>query len=588
MAESATHIFHSALPWSPTSSLIRNIYQRQLTGEAHPTNAVDATWDVCIRTIQVYHRVDRAVFSHNGTLIAILGMNRIKIFDAVTGACLATFDRQQSVKDIDFSHDENFLASGLHDGIVRVLDAQTGNLIRTFQGHTDTVRSVAFSPCGTMITSGSDDGTIRIWDMSSGSCKCCLEGHSDWVFTVCWSTKGHQIISGSGDGTIKIWDVSKRTCLHTIRVHAQPITSVASFQDLIASGDQDGIIKIHDVESGRVLQSRSTHMRICSVQFSTSGDKLLYTNWSSASIWDSAKNTDVSTISCDGRHAAFSPDGTYVASVDGTFVKIWKPTNGYSNTKAVKHHAYKVTAVQFAPDERVVVSRSDDNDKIWDTTSGECLFTFTGINFIVFSPNSRFVACGAQGSQSWTLWTVWNVHTRRLVRKMKCEAELVALSPDGTRMASVSYSGINLWSLATGKSLSVLQLWNRKISKILFDVDGFSILATDHDGCTMSWRIPTAPLPNRLQFNHRKSASLPIFLTPTQTEWTLRNESAPSRCWHYKQGDEWIVDDNEMRVLWVPPGRRDSRSSDVRGNKIAVGTYSGRVYMVDFSDTLVI
>jgi WD40 repeat protein len=333
---SALHIYHSALPWSPTSSPTRGAYQSQLTTEA---KAVDTTWDACIRTIPVYDDVHKEVFSHDDALTAVLTVNRMKILDDVTGSCLATFDTQRSTYSAAFSHDDNLLGSGLSDGTLNVFDVQTGDLIQTFQrhpetvtsvafslsddddssfmswfmslfsdrtvsvsdvqtpdltqefqGHTDAVNSIAFSPCGTMIASSARLGKcILIWNVSSGSRECCLNGHSDTARAVCWSAQGNKVVSGSNDTTIRIWDVARRTCSSIIRRHTKAVTCVDSFQDFVASGSLDGTVKIFDLQSGDVLQTISPDEQvqyryrwIDSVQFFTLGDKMMYTNGKSA------------------------------------------------------------------------------------------------------------------------------------------------------------------------------------------------------------------------------------------------------------------------------------------------------------------
>jgi WD40 repeat protein len=326
MEASAMHIYHSALPWSPTSSLTRESHQGQLSAEAKLVNATDVTWDAYIRTIPMYDRVHRLELSPKGTLIAALGLKHTKNFSAVTGTCLATFDGQHSVLTVAFSLDDNLLACGLRHGTVIVLDVQTDDIIQTFQGHKATVWSVAFSPCGTMIASGASDKTIRIWNMISGRCECCLEGHSDTVWVVCWSAKRNQVISGSYDTTVRIWDVLKQKCLVIIRGHTKMVTSIASCRDLVASGSGDGMAIICDSGSGNVLQTIKICERIDTVQFSSHGDNMMCTCGDLASIWDLGRKMRVLTTRLDGYRARFAPDGTYVASLSDKFVKIWKPT----------------------------------------------------------------------------------------------------------------------------------------------------------------------------------------------------------------------------------------------------------------------
>jgi WD40 repeat protein len=63
--------------------------------------------------------------------------------------------------------------SGSHDYTVKLWDAATGALIRTFEGHSRDVYSVAFSPDGARILSGSGDifgmdKTVKLWNAVTG------------------------------------------------------------------------------------------------------------------------------------------------------------------------------------------------------------------------------------------------------------------------------------------------------------------------------------------------------------------------------------------------------------------------------------
>ncbi len=65
---------------------------------------------------------------------------------------------------------------------MKVWDANTGQVIRTLEGHTGPVMSVAFSPDGLRLASAgveaSEDGTVKVWDANTGQVSLTLKGHT--------------------------------------------------------------------------------------------------------------------------------------------------------------------------------------------------------------------------------------------------------------------------------------------------------------------------------------------------------------------------------------------------------------------------
>jgi WD40 repeat protein len=104
---------------------------------------------------------------------------------------------------------------GLAVRLIKLWDPESGRLLQTLEGHSDSVNSVAFSADGKLLASGSYDRTIKLWDTESGRLLQTLEGNSDSVNSVAFSADGKQLAS-SHDRTVKLWDPESGRLLRAI------------------------------------------------------------------------------------------------------------------------------------------------------------------------------------------------------------------------------------------------------------------------------------------------------------------------------------------------------------------------------------
>ncbi|KAM7280114.1 hypothetical protein ACFE04_007248 [Oxalis oulophora] len=130
---------------------------------------------------------------------------------------------------------KNYLASTDYDGVVKLWDATTGQVVSHYMEHEKRAWSVDFSPvCPTKLASGSDDCSVKLWginEFSTHSTHLLAFGSADYR-TYCYDVRnmrspwcvlsGHEkavsfvkfvdsetIVTASTDNSLKLWDLNK-------------------------------------------------------------------------------------------------------------------------------------------------------------------------------------------------------------------------------------------------------------------------------------------------------------------------------------------------------------------------------------------
>ncbi|MDA1015402.1 MAG: hypothetical protein O3A00_13245, partial [Planctomycetota bacterium] len=167
------------------------------------------------------HAVTAIDVSPDGKLVAVARFRNVELRSSDLAKVVRTLESHPGkVNGVQFSKNGQWLvtASGIAGlyGVAGIYDVQTGKLIRSVEGHRDTMYAAVLSPNGEMLATGSYDKKILLWNAKTGTLIREIAGHNDAVYDLAFSPDNTLLSSASGDETVKIWQVSTGRRLDTL------------------------------------------------------------------------------------------------------------------------------------------------------------------------------------------------------------------------------------------------------------------------------------------------------------------------------------------------------------------------------------
>src|SRR5262249_23091766 len=139
--------------------------------------------------------------------------------------------------------------------------------------------------------------------------------------------------------------------------------------------------------------------------------------------------------------------------------KLWD-VNTALGSGVIGLHLSEVNSIAFSSDGNRLATASNLSVKVWNTTNGQLMTSFTessNTRRIVYSPDGKTIAVASGLNSSVTLWDT--ITDRKLVLKGNHSAILsLAWAPDGKTLASGGRdTTIRLWDAGAGREIAVLR-----------------------------------------------------------------------------------------------------------------------------------
>jgi WD40 repeat protein/serine/threonine protein kinase len=387
-----------------------------------------------------------------------------------------------------------------------VWDVRTGKELHALKGHTDRVESVNFLAGGKRLVSRSDDHAVKVWDAETGGELFGLkeQGH------LYVSPDGKRLVTTAGEnearGRMTVRDAQTGQVIFTLQGHTDRVREVAFSADSkrLASSSEDQTLRVWDLQTGQEI--RTLRGQTGGVVLSPDAKRLLSKSARTVKVWDvqsEQKEPQTRTfkgVGRPGRSAVFSSDLTRLAGASDKTVKVWDTRTGEEILTVKGQHSNSVTCVTLSADGKRLASGDTNRGpggnpvpgvvKVWDARDGQELRILPEqANELALSPDGDRLATAAEGTVK-----VWDLKTRQVLFTLKefggqafsFSLNVMAFSPDGTRLATIGRSqaafGPNgerqgmqavhaiVWDAATGKE--VLTLPGKPCRKVTFSPDG--------------------------------------------------------------------------------------------------------------------
>jgi WD40 repeat protein len=433
-------------------------------------------------------------FSPDGqTLLTVSQGFLLRLWETKTGRLLhqvlAGSGSASSSVGIAFSPDGKQIAlSGMeraggdkpgYDPVRLVVDAATGKEVSRLPVRArDSDLALAFTPDGKSLISLGDSGVFRIEEIKSGVELLHQEFPHDRTGSLVLSPDSKLVAIWTGANTRKLylWDWQGADEPREVKVPRRRVGHLVFSPDgkaLLACGDFEPFVYEWDVATGDLKHEIGLRDDISpsGLAFTPDGQTIAVSDSGnqrgknfSGGVLLLERGTgklvrELPTPGVSTNHVVFSPDGRWLAAVDGVGVRVWDWRIGEDVAADSSGHRGAIDQIATGPGGLIATASDDHTVRLWDAatgTEGRRLPHGHWVRAIAVSPDGRFLASSSLDNSV----RLWDIASGKEVYKLPGHGLLggrrtVGFTPDGRRF--LSYGDdlyLRIWDVRTGKALT--------------------------------------------------------------------------------------------------------------------------------------
>ncbi|ROL62119.1 VWA domain-containing protein, partial [Bacteroidetes/Chlorobi group bacterium ChocPot_Mid] len=380
---------------------------------------------------------------------AFIHSSLISIIDINTKSIVRTiaFDNLSGIYCIDYNPQGDRFVIGGGNGLLKMIDVKTGEIVKSFDIGKKTISLIKFSPSGNFFACSSSD-SIYIFEVNSGALIGSMSGGKYGAWNILFSPNGEFLIASFSNYSIKIWDANSFLFRNMLSVpYSTKALAITPDSKKLAAGCGTEI-KIWNMNNLEEIKSiYNSNVSVSDIDFSPNGEMIAgYLNNKSLKVWDVKSGFEMNNFSglsnADG-NVLFTHNGKNLISTGGRELKIWDLIKG-KIADSLKSHTNTINKVSLSPDNTMIASTGDDGSiRLWDFKSGWNLKIIDGkskwMQSVAFSNDNKYLISSSSGD---TVIRVFDIATGNEVRKFSGHTAAVSsikLSAAGDKLVSGGY-----------------------------------------------------------------------------------------------------------------------------------------------------
>jgi len=243
-------------------------------------------------------------FSRNGKLLLASGgrgghSGFVAVWDLAKGERVITVgDQFDSVLAADISADQQWIALGGPDRVLKIYSTKDGSLEHRIKKHTEWVTALEFSPDSKYLATGDRNGGLMLWEAATGQEMFNLPGHKGAITAITWRGDSELFASASEDGTLKLWKASDGSALRSINANPGGTLGARFAHDgRIVTCGRDNKVQLWETTGKNLATLPFTGDLPNRVTFSDDGKKIIGSDWrGKVLVWDATSNKVVGEL----------------------------------------------------------------------------------------------------------------------------------------------------------------------------------------------------------------------------------------------------------------------------------------------------